>query len=235
MVRARKRTVVLTGAGVSAASGVPTFRGPDGLWRGFRPEDLASPAAFARDPIAVWEWYTWRRERLAACAPNPAHEACAWLDRQLPDFQLITQNVDGLHQAAGSRRVLELHGCIWRSRCTREGIAREDRIAAPRGTIPRCGCGAALRPDVVWFGEALDSAIFAAATAAAGNAELMLVIGTSAVVEPAASLARLARRAGAYVVELNPEETPLSAGCHEVHRGSAADLLPALVGSEAGT
>jgi len=233
MVRARKRTVLLTGAGVSAESGVPTFRGPDGLWRGLRPQDLATPEAFARDPLAVWAWYQWRRERVAACAPNPAHHACAWLDRQLPEFQLITQNVDALHQAAGSRRVLELHGCIWKARCTREGTVREDRATVIPESVPRCGCGAALRPNIVWFGEPLDAGILAAATAAARAAGLMLVVGTSAVVEPAASLPRLARQVGAYVVELNPEETPLSALCHEVHRGPAAELLPALVGYEA--
>ena len=233
MVRARKRTVVLTGAGVSAESGVPTFRGADGLWRGWRPEDLATPAAFARDPLAVWTWYRWRRERVAACAPNAAHRACAWLDSELPELQLITQNVDGLHQAAGSRRVLELHGCIWRTRCSREGTVREDHAVAIPEAIPRCECGAALRPHIVWFGEPLDPAIFAAASVAARAAELMLVVGTSAVVEPAASLPRLARAAGAYVVELNPEPTPLSALCHEVHRGPAAELLPRLVGREA--
>jgi NAD-dependent deacetylase len=235
MIRAQRRTVVLTGAGVSAESGVPTFRGPEGLWLGRRPEELATPAAFARDPVGVWAWYRWRRQRVADCAPNAAHHACAWLDQRLPELQLITQNVDGLHRAAGSRRVLELHGCIWEARCTREGTIREDRAPEITEAVPRCACGAELRPHVVWFGEALDPGILADATAAARAAELMLVVGTSAVVEPAASLPRLARRAGAYVVEVNPEETPLSAICHEVHRGPAAELLPALVGYEATT
>jgi len=223
---------VLTGAGVSAESGVPTFRGPEGLWRGFRPEELATPAAFARDPASVWAWYAWRRERVASCAPNAAHHACAWLDRTLPEFHLITQNVDGLHLAAGSRRVIELHGCLWKSRCTREGTVRDDRDVARPEIPPRCACGAPLRPHIVWFGESLDPAVFAAATVAARSAELMIVVGTSAVVEPAASLPRLARQAGAYIAELNPEETPLSELCDEVHRGPAAELLPSLIGHE---
>jgi NAD-dependent deacetylase len=218
---------VLTGAGVSAESGVPTFRGEDGLWRNFRPEQLATPEAFHRDPALVWGWYNWRRELVSSCVPNAAHETLAEIEAALPDFTLITQNVDGLHQAAGSRNVLELHGNVWSVRCIACGKAAEDRRVPLPDIPPRCPeCGALLRPDVVWFGESLPSAVLEAAWAAVARCRLMLVIGTSAVVQPAALLPLVALRNGARLIEVNPAETPLSAHAHEVLRGPAAEELP---------
>jgi NAD-dependent deacetylase len=218
---------VLTGAGVSAESGVPTFRGEGGLWRNFRPEQLATPEAFRRDPALVWEWYDWRRGLIDSCAPNAAHATLAEMEAALPDLTLITQNVDGLHQAAGSRNVLELHGDIWRMRCTGCGRVSEDRRVPLPEIPPRCPeCGALLRPDVVWFGESLPLEVLDAAWAAAARCRLMLVVGTSAVVQPAASLPIVALRNGARLVEVNPAETPLSAHAHETLRGPAAEVLP---------
>jgi NAD-dependent deacetylase len=219
--------VVLTGAGISAESGVPTFRDEGGLWRNFRPQELATPEAFRRDPALVWEWYDWRRGLIGSCAPNAAHATLAKMEAALPDFTLITQNVDGLHQAAGNCHILELHGNIWRVRCTRcEGIFEDRRASLPE-LPPRCKCGALLRPDVVWFGESLPSQVLEAAWAATARCRTMLVIGTSAVVHPAASLPLVALQNGARLVEVNPAETPLSARAHEVLRGPAAELLPA--------
>ncbi len=219
--------VALTGAGVSAESGVPTFRGEEGLWRDFRPEELATPAAFQRDPKLVWEWYNWRREMIAPCAPNAAHETLAQMEAELPDFCVVTQNVDGLHQVAGNERVLELHGNIWRVRCETCVTSMENhRVPLPE-IPPRCpACGGLLRPDVVWFGESLPQAVLEAAWEVAASCRLMLVIGTSALVQPAASLPIIARQNGARLIEVNPSETPLSSHAHEVLRGPAAELLP---------
>jgi NAD-dependent deacetylase len=221
--------VVLTGAGISAESGVPTFRGTDGLWRNFRPEDLATPEAFARDPKLVWEWYAWRREVVAGCDPNAAHRVLVEMEEQLgrENFTLVTQNIDGLHEAAGSRRVLPLHGSLWLVRCTRERSRFEDRRVPLEEIPPRCSeCGALLRPDVVWFGEALDGNVLEAAIDASQRAKTMIAIGTSAIVQPAASLPLLAKRNGARLIEINPDETPLSAYADEVLRGPAAVKLP---------
>jgi len=205
---------------------VPTFRGPEGLWRQFRAEELATPWAFARDPKLVWEWYDWRRQIMAGCQPNAAHHTLVEIEHTVPNFVLITQNVDGLHQRAGSRQVLPLHGDIWQVRCTREGtVSRHEEV--PLSVLPPyCGCGALLRPDVVWFGENLDQAILNAAWQAAEACSLMLVIGTSAVVQPAASLPYRAKRAGAKIIEFNVERTPLSAVADEVILGPAAETLP---------
>ncbi len=226
-----RSVAVLTGAGISAESGVPTFRGEDGLWRTYRAEDLATPEAFYRDPQLVWEWYDWRRGLIAGCRPNAAHHTLAQMERHLDDLTLITQNVDGLHQMAGSRNVVELHGSIWRMRCTQECQPPwEDRtvpLIVAGGALPRCPkCGSLARPDVVWFGESLPGEALAAAWAAAQRCQVMLVVGTSAVVQPAASLPLLALRRGAYVVEINPQPTPLSDAAHEVIREPAASALP---------
>ncbi len=219
---------VLTGAGISAESGVPTFRGEGGLWRNFRPEQLATPQAFDRDPALVWEWYDWRRGLIGSCVPNAAHETLADMEQTLPDFILITQNVDGLHWLAGSRNVLELHGSIWRVRCVACNKMEQDRRAPLPEIPPRCSaCGALLRPDVVWFGESLSSEVLEKAWAAVAGCRLMLVIGTSAVVHPAATLPLVALRNGARLVEVNPNETPLSEHAHENLRGPAAQVLPA--------
>jgi NAD-dependent deacetylase len=231
-LRAAHRVLALTGAGVSAESGVPTFRGPQGLWRRFRPEDLATPEAFARDPRLVWEWYAWRRETVAGCRPNAAHRALAALDRRAPEFLLATQNVDGLHARAGSRRMVELHGSLWRVRCTTCGHAAAHRDALPE-LPPRCACGALLRPDIVWFGEPLPQLLLEKAFAAAREAEVVLVAGTSSLVYPAAALPEAALWAGAFVIEVNPEPTPLSARANVSIRGRAAEVLPLLVGAGA--
>jgi NAD-dependent deacetylase len=257
LVRRARRIAVLTGAGVSAESGVPTFRGAGGLWRDRRPEELATPGAFARDPRLVWEWYAWRRELLRACRPNAAHLALARLalaraapprddggaeDGQAP-VVLVTQNVDELHadaarQAAGDgdpapALPLELHGSIWRVRCTGCGARSAHRGAidtSSASTLPRCErCRALLRPDVVWFGEALDERVLDAAWAAAGRADVCLVVGTSAVVQPAASLALATLRRGGAVIEVNPEATPLTPAATVSLRGAAAAVVPGLV------
>ncbi|HUA18656.1 MAG TPA: NAD-dependent deacylase [Bryobacteraceae bacterium] len=220
---------VLTGAGVSAESGVPTFRGKGGLWKQFRAEDLATPEAFARDPKLVWEWYDWRRGMIAQAKPNPGHVALAALEARTPKFALITQNVDGLHELAGSRNPLRLHGSIWTIRCTACGLEREDRRAPLPELPPRCECGSLLRPGVVWFGEALPRRIWQDAEAAARSAELFLMIGTSAMVYPAAGLAQMAKSSGARVVEINIAETGLSSGIDEFLQGPSGELLPQLI------
>jgi NAD-dependent deacetylase len=227
---AARRVAVLTGAGVSAESGVPTFRGPDGLWRGFRAEELATPEAFAADPKRVWEWYDWRRGLIAACRPNPAHEALAALERRAGGgLTLVTQNVDGLHARAGSGDPVELHGNIWRVRCTACGRLAEDR-RVPIPILPRCGaCGGLLRPHIVWFGESLEAAVLERAVGAFESAEAALIVGTSGVVHPAASLAGLAKRAGAFVVEVNPEPTPYGGRVDVTLEGKAGEVLPRLV------
>ncbi len=225
-----RRLVVLTGAGVSAESGVPTFRGPEGLWRQYRAEDLATPEAFHRDPRLVWEWYDWRRQLMARCEPNPAHQAIAVLERNSPEFLLITQNVDGLHRRAGSVRMVELHGNLWRVRCLADGATTETFEVPLRSLPPRCACGGLLRPDVVWFGEALPAEALRQAFDAAESCDVFLVVGTSAVVQPAASLPMIARRQGAYVAEVNLEPTALTSIAHESHHGKAGEILPRLLG-----
>ncbi|MEK7394317.1 MAG: NAD-dependent deacylase [Fibrobacterota bacterium] len=210
-LRAAKFVVALTGAGISAESGVPTFRDAQtGLWARYSPEDLATPQAFQRNPRMVWEWYRWRRQLVLEAEPGSGHAALVELSRRFDNFRLITQNVDGLHQRAGSTGVVELHGNLFRNLCAREGneveIDPED-LAIP----PRCPqCGGPVRPGVVWFGEALAPSVLDAASQACQEADLVLVVGTSGMVHPAASLPALAKSAGAYVVEINPEPTPLS-------------------------
>ncbi|MBN2371370.1 MAG: NAD-dependent deacylase [Vicinamibacteria bacterium] len=228
-LREARRVIVLTGAGVSAESDVPTFRGPGGLWRRYRSEELATPEAFARDPRLVWEWYAWRRDRIASVAPNAAHRAIAALDRRFPDFLLATQNVDGLHEVAGSRRMVELHGSLWRMRCLRCGAIKDDRRSPLPRLPPQCACGGVLRPDVVWFGEALPEEALKSAFDAAGAADLALVVGTSSLVYPAASIPRLARKAGAFVIEINTEPTPLTPTADVFLRGPATKWLPPLI------
>lgn len=229
LLRTASSVAVLTGAGVSAESGIPTFRGNNGLWKQYRAEDLATPAAFERDPKLVWEWYDWRRTLIARARPNPGHHALAELERSLPHFTLITQNVDDLHDDAGSRNVLKLHGSIWIVRCTACGADRVDRTAPFPELPPACGCGSLLRPGVVWFGEPLPQNTWQDAERAAQSAEIFLVIGTSAVVYPAAGLAQVAKRAGAKVIEINVAETPLSRIVDHSLQGASAELLPRLI------
>lgn len=224
-----ERTAVLTGAGVSQESGIPVFRGTGGLWRRHRAEQLATPEAFAHDPKLVWEWYDWRRSVVAGKKPNPGHLALAELERRAADFALITQNVDGLHDQAGSEHVLKLHGDLWAVRCLECGVEKMDQRVPLPELPPQCECGGLLRPGVVWFGEALPGEILQGAIAAARAAQVFLVVGTSAVVQPAASLPLLARESGACVIEVNAEETPLTPIADASLRGAAGQVLPLLV------
>jgi NAD-dependent deacetylase len=232
--------LVVTGAGVSAESGVPTFRGAGGWWRSHRATDLATPEAFARDPRLVWDWYLERRARLAACEPNAAHVALAAWSRHaaaggVPGGILVTQNVDGLHERAGHEGVVRFHGSIWRARCADCERERDD-LALVHPELPRCAaCGGPERPAVVWFGEAIPGEALAAGFAAAGRADVVLVAGTSGVVYPAASLVETARDRGAEVLEVNPDE-----GYGSGERGAfggrwfrrnAAEAVPAIVGA----
>jgi NAD-dependent protein deacetylase/lipoamidase len=237
LLRDARRVVALTGAGVSAESGVATFRGPGGLWKEYRAEDLATPQAFARDPRLVWEWYGWRRAAVTLCAPNAAHHALAAAATARSEFRVVTQNVDGLHAAAAgspNAEPLELHGSLFRVRCTRCGDGRQDRgsiDATSLDTLPRCAsCGALERPDIVWFGEALDERVLAEAIQLASSADVCLVVGTSALVHPAAGLADLTRRSGGSVIEVNVVDTPLTESAAVALRGPAATIVPAILG-----
>lgn len=216
-----RNVVVFTGAGVSAESGIPTFRGEGGLWRNFRAEELATPEAFARDPAMVWEWYEWRRGLVRAAEPNAAHRAVA----ALTDAVVVTQNVDALHARAGSADVVELHGSLFRVRCVREQRVR----AAPEpfaALPPRCECGALLRPDVVWFGEMLPEDALARASAVMQGADLVLIIGTSGIVYPAAGLVALCR---GTTIEINPQTSALGSRCTYAVAATAAAATPPLV------
>jgi NAD-dependent deacetylase len=224
-----ERVAALTGAGISAESGVPTFRGADGLWRNYNVMELATPDAFARDPELVWEFYHWRRELITGLTFNPAHKALVDLEAKVPHFTLITQNVDGLHIKAGSKNILEIHGNLWKVRCTKCHKITLD-MSPNMGPLPKCqDCGGLLRPHVVWFGESLDYPLLHQAIEASRTCQVMLVVGTSAVVQPAASLAFEAKKAGATVAEINVEETPNSRMMDFVLLGKAGEIVPKLV------
>ena len=226
---AARNITVLTGAGISADSGVPTFRGADGFWRQYRAEDLATPDAFARDPKLVWEWYNWRRELLATKQPNAAHLGIVELERRSPTFWLITQNVDGLHRDAGSRNLSEIHGNIWKVRCTGCHAVDENRDV-PISILPSClQCGALLRPHIVWFGESLLAEDLQQCSTVLRSCDLLLVIGTSGVVYPAAGFASVAKDAGAFVAEINLDPTPQSSLVDVSLQGRAKDLVPLLL------
>jgi NAD-dependent deacetylase len=229
-IAAARTVAVLTGAGISAESGVPTFRDAQtGLWAQFDPQKLVTPDAFRRNPKLVWDWYAWRRKLVSRAEPNAGHRALAELEGRVPDFVLITQNVDGLHRRAGSRNVVELHGNIGRVKCSRENTVVEHWTEIS-DEVPRCaGCGALLRPDVVWFEENLPADALRAAEDAARRCQIMLVVGTSAEVYPAAALPDYAKSAGPTIVEINPNPTPLSEAADYVLRAPAAVVLPALV------
>lgn len=218
--------VAFTGAGVSAESGVPTFRGAGGLWEGHPVEQVATPEAFAANPEMVWRFYQQRRLNLASKRPNPAHQVLARWQERFASFVLATQNVDGLHEEAGSRGVLHLHGSIWRVRCLACGEEREDRTVPFPHLPPRCWCGGMLRPAVVWFGESLPEEVFEAALGAAARCDVLVVVGTSAVVYPAASLVEVAAEAGAAVIEVNPQASALAFLAQVALRGPAGELLP---------
>ncbi len=231
-VKPDSRITVLTGAGVSAASGVPTFRGKDGLWKNHPPEQLATPEAFNRDPRLVWEWYNWRRERISKCLPNAAHKVLAAWGERYQRFTLITQNVDGLHEKAGTKGIIRFHGSIWEVLCSarcRQSPARWWDETVPFATVPPpCPyCGGMLRPGVVWFGEGIDEEVMERSVAAL-NCDVFLSIGTSAVVYPAAGLAGGARRNGAFTAEINPEATAASGTFDLAVQEAAEVVLPRL-------
>jgi len=228
-LRSARSVLIVSGAGMSAESGVPTFRDAQtGLWAQFRAEDLATPAAFERDPALVWRWYAWRRHLVLGAVPHEGHRAVAALERLLPALDVATQNVDGLHQRAGSRNVIELHGNILQTLCSRERTAIEADPAADEPPLcPRCGAPG--RPAVVWFGEALPRDALARASEAAASCDVMLSIGTSSLVYPAAGLAEAALVRGAFVIEVNTTRTPLSERADAILSGPAGTMLPALV------
>ena len=228
-LRAAKRVMFFTGAGVSAESGLPTFRDAQtGLWANYKPQDLATPEAFARDPEMVWRWYQWRRRVHADVAPNPAHHAIAAFEARLPESVLVTQNVDRLHELAGSPAPIHLHGSVFRNKCASCGVAMPE-VPHDLETPPRCEvCGGLCRPDVVWFGEGLPQDEWKTALAAAERAEIVLSIGTSATVHPAARIPLVAREAGALVVQVNPEVTPFDRIALNL-RGPAGVVLPDLL------
>lgn len=231
LLRNARHLAVLTGAGISAESGVPTFRDAQtGLWGKYKPEELATPEGFQRDPELVWRWYVDRREMLMKAAPNPGHRVLAWLAGSLPRVSIITQNVDGLHQAAGSPLVHELHGNIWRSKCFRNGHLIDPELAAASpNSPPQCPwCGSLARPDVVWFGEMLPEDVLSIAKYAARDADLFLVIGTSGKVQPAASLADVALRKMTNVVVINPDADAAIPGAAFL-QGPSGQILPQLV------
>jgi NAD-dependent deacetylase len=232
-LRTARRVTALTGAGVSAASGIPTFRGESGLWKNFRAETLATPEAFENDPKLVWEWYDWRRSVIKDARPNAAHDVLARWTRERPAFTTITQNVDGLHEKAGTERLIRLHGSIWHVRCWRAcGAGRRDWVdtTVPQPRLPPVcpHCGAIVRPGVVWFGEPLNVEHVAAASAAA-QCDVFLTIGTSAVVYPAAGLVHQAKRHGAMTIEINVDQTDASGVVDVTLQGKAEEILPALI------
>jgi len=222
-----KRIAVLTGAGISAESGVPTFRGEEGLWKKFSPMELANCDAFMANPKLVWEWYNWRKGLINDVKPNPGHFALAELEEMCEEFILITQNVDGLHRRAGSKNILELHGRIYASFCLECKKEYDDPVF--EDGIPHCECGGLVRPDVVWFGESLDSNVLEHAFREAADCDVFLSIGTSAQVQPAASLPVLAKQSGAYVVEINPEDTPITHLMDEFIPGPSGEILPVII------
>jgi NAD-dependent deacetylase len=230
-LKSAKNVVVLTGAGISAESGVPTFRGADGLWNNKSIVELATPESFERDPRLVWEFYNWRRGMMAAKEPNPGHYAIARLEKQVDDFTLVTQNIDNLHRLAGSENVLELHGNVWRVRCL--GCRKEyEERKHPMDEPSYCECGALIRPAVVWFGESLPSGILEEAFRVSAMAEVVLVVGTSAVVYPAAQLPMVALQNGAKVYEINLEPTPFSGQATDSVFGKSGEILPQIIPEE---
>lgn len=229
LLRIARRLAVVTGAGISAESGLATFRGAGGLWEGRRVEDVATPRAFERDHALVWRFYNLRRANLAEAAPNRGHYALVELEKRFSDgFTLITQNVDGLHQLAGSKNVLEIHGAIRRVRCS-SCYFKEDRGCEPLPDLPRCQCGALLRPDVVWFEEMLPPGVWARAERAVENCDCLLVVGTSAIVYPAAGLIERAQSCGAKAIEVNLNATEATASVDIALHGPSGTILPELV------
>jgi NAD-dependent deacetylase len=228
-LRRARRASVLTGAGISAESGIPTFRGAGGIWEKYDFTKLATPEGFREDPRLVWEWYQLRQREMNKAKPNPAHETIAKMEGHFDEFAVLTQNIDGMHKRAGSRNIIELHGNIWRMRCSRDGTVID--LASPVEEIPPlCHCGSPLRPDVVWFGEQLSHDVLERASEAASRSDVMFVVGTSAVVYPAAALPILTKNKGGLVIEVNVEKTDLSAYADLSLFGRAGELMPVLWG-----
>ncbi|CAN5493416.1 NAD-dependent deacylase [soil metagenome] len=220
---------VLTGAGVSKESGIPTFReAQTGLWANYEPEKLATVEGFVKDPPLVWTWYDWRRKMVSSVKPNPGHFALVELERIIPQFTLITQNVDGLHRQAGSKNIIELHGNISRHKCLKSGHPAHD-VPTDLPEPPQCQCGSPIRPDVVWFGEALDPKNLTDSFNASESADVFIVIGTSGLVQPAASFPAAAKGSGAKLIECNSERTPLSYEADLFLEGPSGQLLPKLI------
>ncbi len=230
-LREARHIATLTGAGISAESGLPTFRGKNGLWRNYQPQQLATPQAFGRDPQLVWEWYNWRRSVHSQCKPNPGHWALVELEKRAPQFTLITQNVDKLHEEAGSCNVVHLHGSLWRVRCLQCEKEEANHMVPLEPVPPRCACGGMLRPAVVWFGEPLPEYELRKSVETMEQADVVLVVGTSSMVYPAAALPRMALGCGARVIEVNPEPTELTATATLVLQGAAGEILPLLASS----
>jgi len=224
-LKSAQRVVALTGAGISAESGLPTFRGNGGLWKKYKAEDLASIEGFLQKPDVVWEWYEYRRSIYAQAKPNAGHLALAEFEKIFPGFTLITQNTDGLHRMAGNENILELHGSLRRNRCHSCGKLYPEKVEQNGKIPPRCACGGMLRPDVVWFGEPLSPFVLDKALEVSSRAEVFFSIGTSALVQPAATLPLLARRKGAALVEINIEETPLTSQADFFLRGTSSEWL----------
>ncbi|MCK4596038.1 NAD-dependent deacylase [candidate division WOR-3 bacterium] len=220
--------VVLTGSGVSAESGIPTFRGKDGLWKNFRAEELATKSAFEKNPKLVWEWYDWRRQIINKARLNRAHLAIARLEKMFEQFFLITQNVDGLHSRAGNKKLAELHGNIWRLRCTTCGKVSFNVDVPLKEIPPICKCSGILRPDIVWFGESLQERNLAKTYASTSECDVMLVVGTSGIVYPAASIPFIAKDRGARIIEVNLEETPITQIADVSIFSKAGEILPKL-------
>ncbi|PJZ56732.1 SIR2 family NAD-dependent protein deacylase [Leptospira barantonii] len=226
-----KKITAIVGAGVSAESGIPTFRGTDGLWKNFRAEDLATPEAFSKNPKLVWEWYLWRRNIIESKRPNPGHEALVVLEKSHPDFFLITQNVDGLHDSAGSENLVEIHGNIFINRCVSCCRENKTKIGADENSLPpKCeNCGSLLRPGVVWFGESYDDQKLNASIQRMENTDLLLILGTSGSVSMPVYLAQIAKRSGALLLEINPERSSFSSSVDLFLQGKTGEILPLLV------
>ena len=229
ILKSAKKVAVLTGAGISAESGVPTFRGKDGIWKKFRAEELATVDAFMSNPKLVWDWYLWRRQLMSEVGPNPAHKALAEMEKLYDDFSLNTQNVEGLHRMAGSEKIYEGHGNISINKCLYCSRPYEGEINLDGGELPQCECGGKIRPDVVWFGEMLPADVISSAFAASERAELFFSIGTSALIHPAASLPVTAKQCGAYLAEVNLDPTPLSGYADYAIHGPAGEIMPEIV------
>lgn len=227
IVESTHNVAVLTGAGISAESGIPTFRGDKGLWNNCRPEDIATPQAFSKDPKFVWEWYDLRRQTIIKADPNPGHYSLVELENKKDGFTLITQNIDGLHKKAGSKNIIEMHGNIWQMRCTKCGQVYFDYEVPLKDIPPSCEqCGEMTRPNVVWFGEIIPMSVIDACVVAIDRCDVMLIIGTSGVVEPAASMGLMAMRSGKKVIEINLDTTPGSGMYDLTLRGKSGEILP---------